>query len=385
MDLHFGKARPTSAERRAIDEVLGPPESGWVGGRRRPEIDGRFARGGHEARSRRHLLLPAFHAAQARAGFISEGALTYICQRLTVPPAEAYGVASFYAMFSLTKRAPHVAHVCDDVVCRLKGAEEICERLEEYLGPSGSANTREGATWLRSPCLGLCEQAPAALVTRAGEKPLEAGMGAATADRVLEALRDAGPDDETLEDPPPVALPQFGDPELRLLARIGHVDPESLDDYRAHGGYEALRRAVELGPEGVIREVVDSKLVGRGGAAFPTGRKWEAVARAPVRPHYLVCNADESEPGTFKDRVLMEEDPFAVIESMTIAGFATGCERGIGRRPSSDSSSAVSSPQMYAPAPRWMTSVTSASTPASRASSAAAFKTSYSARYSPRM
>ena len=328
MDLHFGKARPTSAERRAIDEVLGPPESGWVGGRRRPEIDGRFARGGHEARSRRHLLLPAFHAAQARAGFISEGALTYICQRLTVPPAEAYGVASFYAMFSLTKRAPHVAHVCDDVVCRLKGAEEICERLEEYLGPFGSANTREGATWLRSPCLGLCEQAPAALVTRAGEKPLEAGMGAATADRVLEALRDAGPDDETLEDPPPVALPQFGDPELRLLARIGHVDPESLDDYRAHGGYEALRRAVELGPEGVIREVVDSKLVGRGGAAFPTGRKWEAVARAPVRPHYLVCNADESEPGTFKDRVLMEEDPFAVIESMTIAGFATGCERG---------------------------------------------------------
>ncbi len=102
VDLHFGKARPTSAERHAIDEVLGPPESGWVGGRRRPELDGHFARGGQEARSRRHLLLPAFHAAQARAGFISEGALTYICQRLTVPPAEAYGVASFYAMFSLT-------------------------------------------------------------------------------------------------------------------------------------------------------------------------------------------------------------------------------------------------------------------------------------------
>ena len=78
----------------------------------------------------------------------------------------------------------------------------------------------------------------------------------------------------------------------------------------------------------MIREVTDSKLVGRGGAAFPTGRKWEAVARAPVRPHYLVCNADESEPGTFKDRVLMEEDPFALVEAMTIAGFATGCELG---------------------------------------------------------
>ena len=78
----------------------------------------------------------------------------------------------------------------------------------------------------------------------------------------------------------------------------------------------------------MIRELKDSKLQGRGGAAFPTGVKWEAVARQPVRPHYLVCNADESEPGTFKDRVIMERDPFALIESMTIAAYATGCERG---------------------------------------------------------
>ena len=93
-------------------------------------------------------------------------------------------------------------------------------------------------------------------------------------------------------------------------------------------GTSALARAIESGPEGVIREVLASKLMGRGGAAFPTGRKWEAVAKAPARPHYVVCNADESEPGTFKDRVLMEGDPFAVIEGMTIAGFATGSERG---------------------------------------------------------
>ena len=106
------------------------------------------------------------------------------------------------------------------------------------------------------------------------------------------------------------------------------VDPDSLDDYRAHGGYAALRRAFELGPDGVIREVLDSKLMGRGGAAFPTGRKWDAVARQPRRPHYLICNADESEPGTFKDRVIMEGDPFSVIESMTIAAYATGCEHG---------------------------------------------------------
>src|SRR5439155_887131 len=125
------------------------------------------------------------------------------------------------------------------------------------------------------------------------------------------------------------ALPQAGEPGLRLLRRIAAgVDPESLDAYRAHGGYAALRRAIELGPAGVLREVSDSRLLGRGGAAFPTGAKWEAVARQPVHPHYLVCNADESEPGTFKDRVLMEDDPFALVEAMTIAAFATGCEQG---------------------------------------------------------
>jgi NADH-quinone oxidoreductase subunit F len=106
------------------------------------------------------------------------------------------------------------------------------------------------------------------------------------------------------------------------------VDPSSIDDYRAHGGYEALRRALELGAEGVIREITDAKLLGRGGAAFPTGVKWKAVAEQPVRPHFFICNADESEPGTFKDRVIMEQDPFAVIEALTIAGYATGCDRG---------------------------------------------------------
>src|SRR5206468_9525612 len=124
------------------------------------------------------------------------------------------------------------------------------------------------------------------------------------------------------------SVPQAAQPGLRLIGRIGRVDPGRLDAYREDGGYAALKRAAEMGPEGVIREVLASNLVGRGGAAFPTGRKWEAVARAPARPHFVVCNADESEPGTFKDRLLMEGDPFAVIEGITIAAYATGSERG---------------------------------------------------------
>ena len=109
---------------------------------------------------------------------------------------------------------------------------------------------------------------------------------------------------------------------------MGQVDPGSLDSYRAAGGYEMLRRAVAAGPQGVIRELKDAKLLGRGGAAFPTAVKWEAVATNPVRPHYVVCNADESEPGTFKDRVLMEEDPYALLEALTIMGYACGAEQG---------------------------------------------------------
>ena len=99
MDLHLLPASATDDERAAVDEVLGPPTSGWEGGER-SELDGHVARSGREARDQRHLLLPALHAVQSRAGWISEGALGYVAQRLTIPPAEAYGVASFYAMLT---------------------------------------------------------------------------------------------------------------------------------------------------------------------------------------------------------------------------------------------------------------------------------------------
>jgi NADH-quinone oxidoreductase subunit F len=115
---------------------------------------------------------------------------------------------------------------------------------------------------------------------------------------------------------------------LTLLARVGVAAPTSIEDYQAHGGFRAPEAALEMGAEAVINEVTDSKLVGRGGAAFPTGRKWSAVAAQPAQPHYVVCNADESEPGTFSNRILMEFDPFAVVESMTIEGFATGASKG---------------------------------------------------------
>jgi NADH-quinone oxidoreductase subunit F len=272
MDLRLLAAEPGAEEREAIDAVVGGPETNGL----------RVARAD---RGRRHLLLPALRAAQRRVGFVSEGALGYASRRLDVPPADAYGVASFYALLALEPRGPDVLHVCTDLACRLAGAE---------LPPGAQP----------SPCLGLCERAPAALRTVAGPEPREEVVA-----------------------PPAPPLPQREG--LRLLKRIADgVDPTSLDAYRAHGGYAALRRALEVGQGEVLREIAESRLLGRGGAAFPTGAKWEAVARQPARPHYLVCNADESEPGTFKDRVVMEGDPFALVEAMTIAAFATSCEHG---------------------------------------------------------
>ncbi|MFZ9166266.1 MAG: complex I 51 kDa subunit family protein, partial [Ilumatobacteraceae bacterium] len=133
---------------------------------------------------------------------------------------------------------------------------------------------------------------------------------------------------EPVEQPIALAAPQTPDKSLVLLSRIGNTDPLSIDDYISNNGFTALRKAFAIGAEQVIAEVTASGLVGRGGAAFPTGRKWAAVASQPVKTRYLICNADESEPGTFKDRVLLEGDPFALVEAMTIAAFATGSQHG---------------------------------------------------------
>ncbi|MCI0683513.1 MAG: NAD(P)H-dependent oxidoreductase subunit E [Gemmataceae bacterium] len=298
MDLHIHGPEATEAERAVVDAVVGEP-----------------------AGDRRDLLLPALHAVQSRFGWLPQGALNCICRRLHIPPAEVYGVATFYHLLSLTPQPPTVVHVCDDIACRINGGARICEELAGRECPAHGG-------WKRSPCLGQCERAPAALVVRAGESPNAFVLPRTTSGAIMASLGSEEARENDRLEPLRRSAPQSGSPGLRLIRRIGQVDPESLEAYRVSGGYAALGRAFELGREGVVREVIASKLVGRGGAAFPTGRKWEAVAKAAVKPHYLVCNADESEPGAFKDRLLMEGDPFAVLEGMTIAGYATGCEKG---------------------------------------------------------
>ncbi len=333
MDIRLLQAEPTADERDAIERLLGAPASSWDGGARVEGRDRFTAEGGRAQRERRHLLLPALQALQLRVGWISEGGLNHVCERLGIPPAEAWSVATFYAQLATSPRPRRVVHVCDDGPCRARGAKAICEELERTLGPAlphaapagHDAVPERGPAWMHSPCLGLCDAAPAALVVEAGATPLESLQGGVSAESIRLLVEGGVP---AADASGTIALPQKGDPALSLLARVGVADPTSLDAYRAAGGYAALERAFALGAEGVIDEVTRSGLVGRGGAAFPTGRKWDAVRRQPATPHYLVCNADESEPGTFKDRVLLCGDPFSIVESMTVAAFATGCTKG---------------------------------------------------------
>jgi NADH-quinone oxidoreductase subunit F len=295
-DLHLTIDTSTDAERAAVDAALGADARAVI------HESERLVRGGMARKhDRRHLLLPGLHALQAEIGWISPGGLNYLCDVLQVPPAEAYGVATFYELFRTDDpgHTESVVHVCMDTACQIADAEGLAQRL-----------VADGRDVHRGPCLGQCERAPAQFVQGRG-------------------VPDSVPADaEHVARPGSFRPRQFGRDGLRLLARIGVVDPTSLASYREHGGYEALARAVAVGGQAVIDEVRAAGLTGRGGAAFPTAIKWQGVADESGRAKHVIANADESEPGTFKDRHLMEHDPFALIESLTIAGLAVGAEHG---------------------------------------------------------
>jgi len=292
--------------------VLGSPDSVWSGADERTASDDHVAYGGfHASQDRRHLLLPTLHGVQDKIGWVSHGAVNYIAQRVPVSPAETFGVATFYDLIATEETPPRVAYVCDDIACKAAGVDRLLDDLSERFGDAGTV--AHGGMWKRSPCLGQCEKGSAAFVQVAGEQNVV--LAPVSAEQVVEVLSVATPASSVVPTPP--------SPDTTLL----NTATTSLEDFRATGGYRALAHAISIGPGGVRNEIDVSGLRGRGGAAFPAGIKWNAVA-AEKDQKYVICNADESEPGTFKDRVLMEANPFALIEALTIAGFAVGATVG---------------------------------------------------------
>ncbi len=237
---------------------------------------------------------------------LEQEAITDIGRAIDLPPANAYGVASFYSMLNLEKKAGTTVRVCDGPVCWLCGGENTGKTIETAL--------KDKPDWkvTRSSCLGLCDRAPAMLVDDQQAGPYIAGSEFQLTNGWRGQLTDYGE-------------PRHG--ELRvMMANAGLIDPDSLSSALEHGAYQGLKLALERPAEAVIVEVEASGLSGRGGAGFPVGRKWRFVFQARRTPKYIVCNADESEPLIFKDRVLIDTNPHQILEGMAVAGYACGAQ-----------------------------------------------------------
>ncbi len=241
-------------------------------------------------------LLPLLHAFQDRDGYLSNQALEAIAKGMKIPIAELFGTVTFYHHFARTAPGQRAPRVCTGPVCRLAGSETILDALSD-----------QGATPMA--CAGRCDD----------YVPILQGH------QVLIGTEA----DQLAHKPSPRPVPNPGGQEECVFAFIRELGRATLAGYQKTGGYEGLTRAVqEMTPVQVIDILHESKLTGRGGAGFPTGRKWQAVAEAPDDPKTIVCNADEGEPGCFKDRAIMDYDPHAVLEGMILAAYATGATQG---------------------------------------------------------
>lgn len=260
----------------------------------------------------RTALIPALHAAQEVYGYLPKPVAAEVARALKIPLADVFGVIDFYAMFYREPVGKTVVQVCGDPACALAGADHLLEQFSQSSKNHQTGGDMQPAVTIeRSACLGLCSHAPAAL---SGGKPV--------------GRADAYTFDELTAGDIPVPKTLIGGTLNLLTANCSAGHPLSLTEYQAQGGYESLKNALRQSPEAVIAEVKASGLVGRGGAAFPTGVKWEGTAHAEGTPKYVICNADEAEPGTFKDRVLLENDPHSILEGLMIAAYAVGAAQG---------------------------------------------------------
>lgn len=268
--------------------------------------------GGAGPHPRSHLLEILHDTQEIFGGWLPRPAVERIALALNTPQAEIYGVTEFYDLFHTEPVGRKVIRVCQDAPCAVAGADTLLAGLCRHLDVQPGESTSDGRYTVEPVrCLGLCDRAPAALVNKTRYAPARPDAAGAL-----------------LMGPPPAPPLRIGGLVKVALANVGVVDPTSLADYRAQGGLAAMRKALhEMTPPQVLQAVQESKLVGRGGAAYPTGLKWQHALDNPA-PRYVICNADESEPGAFKDRVLMDGDPFRVVEGLMLACYAVGAEHG---------------------------------------------------------
>jgi NADH-quinone oxidoreductase subunit F len=274
---------------------------------------------------KRSALIPMMVYAQDQFGFLGDEILQEIATRLGLNTIEVEETLAYYSMLRRKPAGKYHIQVCTNISCMLRGGNELYKHVQRRLGivhkevsPSGTFSLEE------VECIGACSGAPAMQVNYDFHEELDADK----VDAILEQL-EAG----KVPKPVPVisgALHQRDPAEIPVITkRFGIPNAKKIDTYLQNDGYKALEKALkEMTPASIIGEVKKSNLRGRGGAGFPTGMKWSFVPKDSPKPKYVLCNADESEPGTSKDRPLMELDPHQLIEGTVIAGRAIGSNQG---------------------------------------------------------
>ncbi|MBN1484575.1 MAG: NADH-quinone oxidoreductase subunit NuoF [Chloroflexia bacterium] len=272
---------------------------------------------------RPYELVSALREVDQSLGHLPPAAMTEIARALQVPESTVYGAATFYSLLSVRPRGRHIVRVCESPPCHVQGGADLRSVLTEELGIAYGETTPDGLFTLETTsCLGHCAEGPVLQV----DETLYFQVTPQQAREILAGYR--------AEQPPaasenPVLGPPLPGEERVVLERVGRIRPESLEEARAAGAYQALEKALlEMQPSQVVELVQSAGLQGRGGAGFLTGLKWRFTAQAAGEVKYIIANADESEPGTFKDRLIMEGDPHLLLEGMAIAGYAVGAHTG---------------------------------------------------------
>ncbi|MDA2932908.1 NADH-quinone oxidoreductase subunit NuoF [Acidobacteria bacterium AH-259-D05] len=263
-------------------------------------------------------MLPVLWLSQENQGYVSQEAEAWVAGILGVARSQVREAVSFYTMFHTQPVGRRELRVCTSLPCLLRGSGEVLGRIKDSLkiGP-GETTPGQEVTLTEVECLCACEMSPMAQLDETFSGPLEGE----TLNTLLQAALENPEDSAPLPEPEPFI---WTDGPV-LSTRFKDPQGTWLKDYVADGGYLAARKALtSMTPEQVIDEVSKANLRGLGGAGFPAGRKWSFIPKETTQPKYLVANADEGEPGTFKDRYIMERDPHALIEGMIIAAYAIG-------------------------------------------------------------
>jgi NADH-quinone oxidoreductase subunit F len=268
---------------------------------------------------KRAAVLWLLHLLQEHFGHLGREQVEWTAAKLGLQPINVWELVSFYPMFTTKPRGKFHIKVCRTLSCELCGCGGILDRLQRKLGVGLDENTPDGLFTISTvECLAACGTGPVMMVN----DELFEGLTADKAEAIVDRIKQTGKLDPQ---PLPPVLPAHPLEKRILLANMSKPGyTGSLADYEREGGYRALRKALDMKPNDIVAEVKNSEIRGRGGAGFPCGMKWGFLDKKSGKPIYLVCNADESEPGTFKDRQLIQYDPHQLIEGILVSCYAVG-------------------------------------------------------------